>query len=557
MESSHLIYGTGWYPEENDGSYSFRWMRNKSTSFLKNYQLPGKKYLRITAGHSFQREFPILEIFVNGQKKGEKEIESAFRSYALLFEERGDIKFEFRLNKTFHAPNDPRNLGIMVRKIEVLTPSETDIFLEGWYEREYDDFFPFRWMKKKANISLSMTKIKKHKYISFHIFSEFANFSQRLTLSLNRKILYEIPLLYKWNFYSFALHPYLSGKDKEQNINPEKRADKLKANGRDELIFSLNKVFPKKYHKDDPRELGIRISPMEFNDNDEAHKNFLFFHKNALLNYTEMRQGKKKLESYPLNLGVDLYGKCNIKPSCVYCLWDRMKKLEGEYVETDVDEKTLKGYGPFFQTARLIINCSFGEPLLHPRLQRILEFCENHNKILEISTNGQSFSKRTIKVLVGKPIFLYVSLDAASKETYAKIRNDRWQSIIPNLILLNQERKKKGCLPKIYMVFMPMRVNEGDLEDYFRLCHKIEADALVLRPLNYLENPQIEVERAGYHFDYKKELLSHRELEEIFRRCDEFSIKYEVPVANQFTFGTIQEPGPRRTAALSVERQRF
>ena len=76
--------------------------------------------------------------------------------------------------------------------------------------------------------------------------------------------------------------------------------------------------------------MGIRVSSIEFHDDDEIHKNKLFILKNALLNFQEMLQGKEKLESYPLNLGVDLYGKCNIKPPCVYCLWDKMKELEGD-----------------------------------------------------------------------------------------------------------------------------------------------------------------------------------------------------------------------------------
>ncbi|MGD9347789.1 MAG: hypothetical protein PVH84_18140, partial [Candidatus Aminicenantes bacterium] len=159
--------------------------------------------------------------------------------------------------------------------------------------------------------------------------------------------------------------------------------------------------------------------------------------------------------------------------------------------------------------------------------------------------------------LVGKPIYLYISLDAATRETYAKIRNDRWESIIPKLVLLNEERKKKGNLPKIHMVFMPMRVNKNDLEDYFRLCQKIEADALILRPLLVLNKPKIEHERGGYIFDYKNELLSREELEDIFKDCQIYSEKFGVPVANQFSFGKRDEERFRGREAVDLETQRF
>jgi MoaA/NifB/PqqE/SkfB family radical SAM enzyme len=258
-----------------------------------------------------------------------------------------------------------------------------------------------------------------------------------------------------------------------------------------------------------------------------------------------MRQGKTKLESYPLNLGIDLYGRCNISPPCVYCLWDKMKVMEGSYSDAVVDDKTLADYGPFFKSARNLVNCSFGEPLLHPRFQEILELCRRNGKFVEISTNGQAFTPRTIHALAGKPVSLYISLDAATRETYAKIRNDKWDAIVPNLRLLNQERKKAGNLPKIFMVFMPMRVNQGDLEAYFQLCRDIDADTLVLRPLLYLWNPQIEKDRGGYHFSYKDELLSRPELEDIFVKVEEFSKKYGVPVANQFNFGELTPPGAK------------
>lgn len=176
---------------------------------------------------------------------------------------------------------------------------------------------------------------------------------------------------------------------------------------------------------------------------------------------------------------------------------------------------------------------------------------------MEISTNGQAFTPRTIKALVGKPIYLYISLDAASKETYAKIRNDRWNSIIPNLFRLNRERKKTGNLPKIHMVFMPMKVNKDELEDYFRLCAEIEADALILRPLFYLDNPKIEEDRGGYHFDYKNELLSRQELKEISRKCEEFSKKYKILLANQFSFGLDQKKEFKKGHPLRPELPHF
>ncbi len=665
-------YISGWYAKERDDKGPFRWMGKEALVSFNAYPDPGKKFLRITAGHSFpDKELPILEVFVNDRRIGSCEVEAAYTPYVFSFESSGNCNIQFKLSRTVQVYGDPRDMGIMVRDIEVLLPSEIETFLDGWYlpedfhetreafkgrwmkkearclfrglpadsekylfieaghpygdsenpvltvfsegkkkgsreilagetgyyffldlvstsydielrldhvfssnisgdlrklgifvkdirvvlpdrqgplydygwhEWEHDEFFPYAWIKQKARVFLPAVQVKAHKFISFYAFSEYANYRQFLRLELNGEEMGVFPLIKSWNFYSFPL--------------PSVQDNQRRTEGY-ELVLYLNRVFPEKHHSNDARELGVKISPIKFHDESEIHQGFLFFHKNAMLNYEERKRGETKLKSYPINLGIDLLAKCNMKPPCVYCLWDWMKEEEEGHIDTVVDEKTFEEYGPFFRSARLLINCSIGEPLLHPRFKQILEYCAKQNKIMEISTNGQAFTKRTIEALVGKPIYLYISLDAATRETYAKIRNDRWESILPNLVLLNEERKKKGNLPKIHMVFMPMRVNRDDLEEYFRLCQKIEADALILRPLLVLNKPKIEYERGGYLFDYKNELLSREELEEIFKKCQVYSNKYGVPVANQFSFGKRDEEQFKGKEAVDLETQRF
>ena len=672
MKITDKEYLRGWYAKERDDKGSFRWMGKEALVSFKRHRDPGRKFLRITAGHSFpEKEIPILDVYMNDRKIGSQEVGAAFAPYVFTFESSGDLNIELKLSRTVEVYGDPRDMGIMVRDIEVLLASEIDVFLDGWYlpeassddqdevsarwmkqeahclfqnlpkntekylrieaghpfdgkenpvltiyvkgtksgekeivsgertyyvpldcladsfeielklnkafpteitgdsrqlgilvkridvylpekeevvyergffEWEYTEFFPFAWMAQEANLFLPTNRLKDHKYFSFYAFSQYANFGQKLKLVLDGNALGEVPLIKNWNFYSFAI--------------PE---SVIKENHRSayELRMSLNKLYPLKYHEEDPRELGAKISRIKFHDDEAIHEEYQFFHKNIMLNYEERKLGKTELTSYPINLGIDLFAKCNMKPPCVYCLWDWMKEEEEGHIETVVDEKTFEEYGPFFQASRLLINCSIGEPLMHPGFEQILEYCTKHNKIMEISTNGQAFTERTIRALLGKPVYLYISLDAATKETYAKIRNDRWESILPNLVLLGEERKKRGNLPKIHMVFMPMRVNRDDLEEYFRLCQKIGADALILRPLLVLNEPKIEHERGGYVFDYKNELLSREELEGIFKKCAIYSKKYGVPVANQFSFGKRDEERFEGKEAVDLESQRF
>lgn len=541
----NIEYLDGWHGQEHDGLHPFRWMAGEARLRLPGVP-PGRKYLRVTAGHSFGAEpLPVLRVDVNGIPAGRKEIALTFRSYLFPFDDGGDVEVELRLDRERRAAGDPRSLGVMVRSVDIVLPDELGdpVYGDGWYDLEPDEFFPYRWMADEAGIVVPAGALRDHAYITLPLFSEFMDMSQVLTVSRGGRLCARVALLHRWNHYSLPLNPD-APYEKVLDPAPLKASGPPAAPGDPrELTFSLNKLYPSKYHARDPRPLGLRVGPLEFHDDPGRHSAFLSYHANALLNYSEMIQGKTELKSYPLNLGIDLYGRCNIKPPCVYCLWDRMKVLEGEYAEVPVDKETLENYGPFFNSARTLVNCSFGEPLLHPRLGEILDFCAGHKKIVELSTNGQAFTERTIKALAGKPIYLYVSLDAATRETYAKIRNDRWDEIVPNLLRLDEERRKAGHLPKIFMVFMPMRVNMNDMEDYFRLCRRINADALVLRPLLHLWKPRIERDRGGYHFDYASEMLSREEAEAVIARAEEYSRTYGVPLANQYNFGTIREPG--------------
>jgi MoaA/NifB/PqqE/SkfB family radical SAM enzyme len=224
----------------------------------------------------------------------------------------------------------------------------------------------------------------------------------------------------------------------------------------------------------------------------------------------------------------------------VYCLWDQTKSTEGDDVGAVVDDRTFAEYGPFFDGARSLMNGSFGEPLLHPRFREIVEFTASHEKVLEVSSNGQAFTPETVAALAGKPVHLYVSLDAGSPGTYARLRNDRWHEIITGLTFLREARRRSHGTPKLYVVFMPMRANLGDIEAVVRLCRMVEADQLVLRPLNLVEDAVIVGDRGGYHFDYAAELLSLDEHRAVAARCAAVAARVGVRVVNQLEFGLEQ-----------------
>src|SRR5437899_3360724 len=173
----------------------------------------------------------------------------------------------------------------------------------------------------------------------------------------------------------------------------------------------------------------------------------------------EMLDGRAVLESTPVSLGIDLYGVCNVKPPCVYCEWDYSKDLEGPFVDAPFTVDTLREWGPFFDNTVNLVNCSIGEPFMMKEFDDLLDAFGDAGKVLEMTTNGQILTDRNIQKLLSRSIDLYISLDAGTAETYAKLRNERFDNIIHNLRRLISAKGGRGKYPHVQLVFMPMRAN--------------------------------------------------------------------------------------------------
>jgi hypothetical protein len=236
-------------------------------------------------------------------------------------------------------------------------------------------------------------------------------------------------------------------------------------------------------------------------------------------------------------LGIDLYGACNVKPPCVYCEWEWNKKLEGGFVDVPFDDETLTTLGPLYENASTLINCSIGEPFMMKNIDELLDAFADSGKALDMTSNGQILTDRNIQRLVGRDIELYVSLDAATAETYAKLRNSRFPSLVANLKRLVSAKGGPGQLPRLNLVFMPMKANHHELDDFVDLTREIGADRLVLRPLNYSDRLDMTWKREGYEFDYRRELLPFDQLIWISGRARALCDRAGIALSDQLDFG--------------------
>lgn len=417
-----------------------------------------------------------------------------------------------------------------------ITTAAPVFFDDGFAHEESEGGERFRWMSDRGLLSFGADT--EPRYLELWILSEFYDLSQRLIAACGGCAT-EYALAHGWSPLSLSVPP-----------------------GADGVELRLNKIFPREYYPADRRTLGMRVRAERLHKDAERHTSVRQQYENSTLNVREILDRRTALASTPPSLGIDLHGVCNVKPPCVYCEWDYSKELEGEHTDVPFTRDTLREWGPFFDNSVNLVNCSIGEPFMMKNVDELLDIFGNTGKVLEMTTNGQILTDRNIQKLLGRPVDLYISLDAATPLTYSRLRNDTFDKILANLHRLIAAKGGRGGLPRVHLVFMPMRCNLHELDAFVRLCAALDVDRMVLRPLNYSDSINLTWERAGYRFHYKNELLPFDELVRASGHAARLARELGVQLTDQMDFGGSMrnlfeeeyERGEREATTPSVHR---
>jgi molybdenum cofactor biosynthesis enzyme MoaA len=392
-----------------------------------------------------------------------------------------------------------------------LATAEPVAFGDGFHGEERDGEGTFRWMGERGR--LAFAPAPGERYLELAVYCAFHDLSQWLDADAGGRR-ERLELGHGWNPLSLAVPAGAAGVD-----------------------LGASRLYPPAYYPADPRRLALSFRPAVVHADPERHAHLARQHRNAVANRREMLAGAGRLASTPPALGIDLHGVCNVKPPCVYCEWDTSKRAEGANVERPFTLATLDEYGELFANAGSLINCSIGEPFMMKELDALLDAFGDRGKFLEMTTNGQILTDRNVEKLLGRPIHLYVSLDAGTAATYARLRNDRFGKILGNLRRLIAAKGGKSGLPRVFLVFMPMRINVGELEGFVRIAADLGVDRMILRPLNYSPAIDLAWDRGGHHFAYQEQLLPFEELIEVSGRAAALAARYGVELSDQMDFG--------------------
>lgn len=188
---------------------------------------------------------------------------------------------------------------------------------------------------------------------------------------------------------------------------------------------------------------------------------------------------KIKMESGPKFLNIGYNQNCNL-----YCLMCREKPVLNtdqlsivkaykrlmEYDFSDVEKLTIPGGGELF---------------IHDDYMKIIanakEYFPNLKEIW-LYSNGLLFDEKNWSKVAwlgeNYEFKIFISLDAATKETYLKIRRgSNWERVMNHLKMLSEKRKNKKYHQLIF-AFCVQKDNYKEMPDFVRMAKEIGADAV-------------------------------------------------------------------------------
>ncbi|VAX23621.1 hypothetical protein MNBD_NITROSPINAE01-378 [hydrothermal vent metagenome] len=271
--------------------------------------------------------------------------------------------------------------------------------------------------------------------------------------------------------------------------------------------------------------------------------------KNHALCDEEWQKGATTVTSTPRIVTIETTSVCNIK--CVMCphgLDD--KNMTYEHFPENLVPKLKE----VIHNASIVQLHGLGEPMMNPAFWDMLKMTHK-NQHVAINTNGILLNKKNVDRMLATWIGeINFSLDAATHETYQKIRGADFNLVLNNLRYLISERKRlKRDRPYIFMNMTLMRENIEEAVKFVELCHELKADQVHFWQMNQLdEEKPWRVERDGWSFDYHQQLLSkHPKLSnEMIRkakeRAKELGVHLALDWAKKVFFDEDDSPEPEK-----------
>lgn len=243
----------------------------------------------------------------------------------------------------------------------------------------------------------------------------------------------------------------------------------------------------------------------------------------------------KVIKGNPPCLQIEPTSICNFRCIMCYQIDETFSHKSSGFMghmKLDLFKKTIDQVAGHVEAITL---ASRGEPLLHPRILEMLDYCRGKFLALKLNTNAALLNERLIHGLLASDLqTLAFSIDSVEKESYEKIRvNGNFEKLMANLELFSAIRETQYRDSQLVVRISGVKLNENQDIDKMSDQWKRFADVVAFtnytpwqdsynNPANDLETPCTELWRRMFawwdgtanpcDFDYKS-ILSHWNLE--------------------------------------------
>ena len=200
---------------------------------------------------------------------------------------------------------------------------------------------------------------------------------------------------------------------------------------------------------------------------------------NSFANSLDAFFGRVVLRSHPWFVQMESTSRCNLR--CIQC--SRQKLFgKGEDIDLEVLDRVERELLPW---AREFCASFYGEPLLCPHFDRVLDAIERHPHLRSgFFTHGLLLTEKRIdRILEAGVSYIYISIDGATRETYESVRQGAsFDRLIENLETLSRKRreweKRGGHRLKVQIRVVGMRQNIEEAPLFVEMAHRHDFDAV-------------------------------------------------------------------------------
>jgi len=215
-------------------------------------------------------------------------------------------------------------------------------------------------------------------------------------------------------------------------------------------------------------------------------------------------------------LNIEVTTRCNL--NCSMCVRKVWREDSG-----DMSMQTYGALAPVFPEVEAINLIGIGEPLLNEKIFEMIRLGKEllpENGVFSLTTNGTLIDKITASKLVSSGLdYIVVSIDGASPETFAKIREGaRLEDVLNGIRFLNQTKKEvKSHKPVLGLEFVAMKRNIGELPQLVELAAEHGISFIIVS--NLLPHTEEMKNEILYDFNSDEAIQLFEEAEAKAKQC--------------------------------------